>query len=128
MLDYTFKHSKDFKGSVGTIFQPISKSYFDEIIEPYLDNDKELLIYMAENFGELNRRMIENIDSTEEGLKNMFFDLSHIELWDDIREELGLSEDEAYIFDCRGGGKCFNKEFEGNINVKLSKVIRKFES
>lgn len=128
MLDYTFKDNKNFKGATGTKFELISKSYFDETIEPYLDNDKELLIYMSENFGELNRQMIENVDSTEEGLKNMFFDLSYIELWDYIREELGLSEDEAYIFNCTGGGRCFDKDFEGNVNVELSKVIRKFES
>lgn len=128
MLNYTFKYNKNFKGATGTKFELISKSYFDETIEPYLDNDKELLIYISENFGELNRQMIENVDSTEEGLKNMFFDLSYIELWDYIREELGLSEDEAYIFNCTGGGRCFDKDFEGNVNVELSKVIRKFES
>lgn len=131
LLDYTFDdtlHGKPFKGATGTVFEVISKEQFDETIEPYLDDDKELLIYMAENFGDLNRQMIENVDSSEDALKEMFFDLSYAELWDYLREELNLSEDEAYIFNCSSGGRCFDKDFQGNINPELSQVIREIES
>lgn len=131
VLDYTFDdtlHSKPFKGATGSKFEVISKEQFDETIEPYLDDDKELLIYMAENFGDLNRQMIENVDSSEDALKELFFDLSYAELWDYLREELNLSEDEAYIFNCTGGGRCFDKDFQGNINPELSLIIREIES
>ena len=116
------------KGATGSVFEPISKEQFDEVIEPYLNDDKELLIYMAENFGDLNRKMIEAVDSSEEALKNLFFDLSYQELWEYIREELNLSEDEAYIFNRIGWGRCFDKDFQGNINPELSEIIREFES
>lgn len=128
MLDYIFNHEDGFKGATGTKFEPISKSEFYDTIDPYLDNDKELLIYMAENWGALTCEMIEGVDSTEEALKNFFFDLSYMELWDDLREELNLDENEAYIFNCSGGGRCFDKDFQGNVNTELSELIRQIES
>lgn len=74
--------------------------------------------------------MIDNIEeaSKEESLKELFFDLSYIELWDYMREELNLSEDEAYIFNCSGGGRCFDKDYQGNYNEDLSQLIREIES
>ena len=83
---------------------------------------------MAENFEDLNREIIENIDSSEEALKELFFDLSYSEMWDELREVLNLNENEAYIFNCVGGGRCFDKDFQGNISPELSKVIREYEN
>ena len=128
VLDYIFKHEDGFKGATGSKFEPISKKQFDETIEPYLDDDIEFLIYMAENFGDLNRQMIENVDSSEDALKELFFDLSYSELWDELREVCGLDEEEAYIFNYIGGGRCFDKDFEGNMNTDLSVLIREIES
>jgi hypothetical protein len=128
VLNETFEYLNGFKGATGSVFQIVSKTEFYETIEPYLNNDKELLIYMAENFGPLNREMIEGVDSSEEALKTMFFDLSYEDTWDYLREELGLTEDEAYIFNCTGGGRCFDKDFKGNCNQILSTVIREYES
>ena len=59
---------------------------------------------------------------------NFVFDTSHNELWDYLREELNLSEDEAYIFNCIGGGRCFDKDYQGNYNEKLSQLIREIEA
>jgi len=115
------------KGATGSIFEAVSKEDFDERLAPYLNDDKELLIYMAENFGDLNRQMIENVDSSEEALTNLFYDLSYADLWPELRKELGFSEDEAYIFNCTGGGRCFDKGFQGNINPELSEIIREYE-
>lgn len=61
-------------------------------------------------------------------VEGFVFDTSHNELWDYLREELNLSEDEAYIFNCIGGGRCFDKDFNGNINPELSILIREIES
>jgi len=57
----------------------------------------------------------------------MMFDTSYKELWDYMRQELNLNEEEAYIFNCTGGGRCFDKNFQGNINPELSKKIRNAE-
>lgn len=123
VLDYAFKYKDGMKGLTGTIFEIISKDCFDETIEPYLNNDKETLIYLAENFGDLNREMIEGVDSSEECLTELFFDTSHSGLWDYLREELGLNEDEAYIFNCIGGGRCFKPTDKFTHNIELEKYL-----
>lgn len=128
VLGEIFKYKDGFKGATGTKFEIVSLSDFEEQIEPYEDNDKELLIYMAENFGDLNREMIEGVDSSREALKNLFYDLSYENIWDYLREELNLSDHEAYIFNCIGGGRCFNSNFEGNVNTHLHQLIREAET
>lgn len=128
VLDYVFKHNDGFKGATGSIFEPLTEEQIQEVIGDYEGDDKELLIYMAENFGSLNREMIENVDSSRDALLELFFDLSYSEQWDDIREQTGLSEEEAVIFNCMGGGRCFDSDFEGNINTELSKIIREYET
>lgn len=55
-------------------------------------------------------------------------DDSYSELWDYLREELDLNEDDAYMFNCTGGGRCFDSDFQGNVNVELSKLIREIET
>ena len=129
VLDYIFKDGS-FKGATGTVFEIISKDYFDETIEPYLNEPLKLLKYYVEQGFDINTRMVDNIEeaSGEESLKELFFDLSYSELWDYMREELNLSEDEAYIFNCSGGGRCFDKDYQGNYNENLSQLIREIEA
>jgi hypothetical protein len=131
MLDDFFIYEEEAKkptiitmcGATGTIFEIVSKDYFDKIISPYENEPMELLRYYVENFGEVTTRMIDNIDEacTQEELKNLFFDLSYIEHWDYLREELNLNENEAYLFNCVGGGRCFNEgeEFSHNKDLKV---------
>ena len=45
-----------------------------------------------------------------------------------MREELNLSKDEAYIFNCLGGGRYFDKDYQGNYNEELSQLIREIEA
>lgn len=123
VLDSAFEYEDGFKGLTGTVFEIVSKDYFDETIEPYLNNDKEVLIYYAENFGDLNREMIEGVDSSEEALTELFFDTSYEGLWDYLREELNLTEDEAYIFNCIGGGRCFTAQDKFTHNKELEKYL-----
>lgn len=132
VLDYVFKYRDSFKGATGSKFEPITESKLQEVISDYEGNDKELLIYFAENFGELNRQIIENLDSSREALIELFFDSSHSDLWDYLREEMGetdpTSENYPVLFNCIGGGRCFDAKFKGNKNPELSKIIRKYES
>jgi hypothetical protein len=128
VLDYTFNHGDGFKGATGSIFYAVSKSEFDKTLEPYLDDKEELLCYMADNFGNLSSDTIRGVDASEEALKDLFFDTSYSEIWDYLREATGLNEEQAYIFNCSGGGRCFDKDFNGNVNVELSQIIRDFEN
>jgi len=50
------------------------------------------------------------------------FDLSYIELHDNMRKELKLSKNECHIFTCTGGGRCFDANFQGNFNVELFQI------
>lgn len=123
VLEYAFEYEDGFKGLTGTVFEIVSKESFYETIEPYLNNDKEVLIYYAENFGDLNREMIEGVDSSEGGLTELFFDTSYEGLWDYLRDELNLSEEEAYIFNCVGGGRCFTAQDKFTHNKELEKYL-----
>lgn len=123
VLNEAFEYTDGFKGLTGTVFEKVSKSEFDEVLEPYLGNDKETLVYLAENLGELNREIIEGVDSSEEGLTDLFFDTSYSNMWDYLREELNLSEDEAYIFDCIGGGRCFRADDKFTHNREYEKYL-----
>lgn len=141
VLDYIFIHEDWFKGATGTKFEPISKSYHKEAttvkaIEEHLRdavNENEIPDeYLYSNNEE---RLIKNpylkwakeIKSCGEQ-NRLIFDTSYSELWDYIRQELNLTEKEAYMFNCIGGGRCFDKDFRGNINVELSELIREVES
>lgn len=117
------------KGATGTKFELVSKEEYDERMEEYnvieylIDSGIELPEqYKGGGFQEL----YEEMDNDE--LESFMFDCSYRELWSYLRGELNLSEEEAYIFNCSGGGRCFNKDFQGNINPELSKIIREIES
>ena len=127
LLNESFTHSDDFKGLTGTQFEIVSEDSFYNTIEDYLGDDLEVLKYYANNLGNVTSEMIESVDSSEEALKELFFDLSYEELWDYMREELNLSTDEAYIFNCVGGGRCFNKNDKFTHNKELEYLLEEFE-
>jgi hypothetical protein len=133
VLNYIFydtMHGKPFNGATGSEFQPISEEDYNkcvnmdegEIAEHLIDAGFELpsqykkggFIEWAEEFK----------DDDKLSLK---YDLSYNEQWDDIREQAGLTEEEAFAFNCVGGGRCFDKAFKGNVNIELSALIRKAE-
>lgn len=119
VLDEAFEYADGFKGLTGSVFEAVSKSEFDDVLEPYLDNDEETFNYLSENFAEI----IEGVDSSEEALTDLFFDTSYSDMWDYLREELNLSEDEAYIFNCIGGGRCFRADDKFTHNRELEKYL-----
>ena len=130
VLDGTFKYNDGFKGATGSKFEPISKDEYndrmdeDNVIEYLIDNGIDLPEnYKRGGFQELYEAMEANDE-----LEDFIFDCSYRKLWDYLREELNLSEDEAYIFNYTGGGRCFDKDFQGNINPELSQIIRDIES
>lgn len=130
MLDYIFKHEYGFKGATGTKFEPITKSEYkermkkDNVIEYLVDSGIDLPEnYKRSGFNGLYKALKQHNE-----LESFIFDTSYSEMWDKIRTELKLSKNDAFIFNCIGGGRCFDKDFEGNVNPELSEVIRDYET
>ena len=129
VLDYIFKDGS-FKGATGSKFEPVSRNEYeyrtdeDNFVEYLIDSGIDLPDnFKRSGFEGLAKAMIANDE-----VENFVFDTSHNELWDYMREELNLSKDEAYIFNCIGGGRCFDKDYQGNYNEKLSQLIREIEA
>ena len=140
VLDDVFKHSETFKGATGSTFYPVSKAEYKRMttlteivdrLESCVTEDGIPIEFRERENGGLYKnpykRWAKAIKDDEDEME-MMFDTSYSELWDYMREEIGLSEKEAYIFDCSGGGRCFDKDFQGNINVELSEIIREYEA
>lgn len=129
VLSYVFDYGDGFKGATGSIFEPISKQSHDEAIE-----DENIIDYLVDSGIELTQDqkrdgfsgVVATMDDAERS--SFMFDLSYQELWPMLRKSCGLNEDEAYIFNCIGGGRCFDADFTGNKNKPLSKIIRQYET
>ena len=126
VLDGVFKYSDGFKGATGTRFYAVTEDQIQERIGEYEGEDLEFLKHLADSGFEINSNIINSIDTSREALIAHFFDLSYSELWDYLKEE--TDNNNAVIFDCVGGGRCFDKYFQGNHNVELSEIIRTYES
>ena len=125
VLNYVFIYKNGLKDAVGTKFYPVSKSEYDERTEKenvinILKNSFDLEYAECSSYNDMYNKMIvcNEID-------RIVFDLSYSELWDYLRDELDLSEDDAYLFDC---SRCFNMNYQGNVNPELSKLIREYET
>lgn len=137
VLDYTFDHGDGFKGATGSKFYPVSQDYYEEqttlkAIEERLSDsvrEDEIPNQYAMKTGAKRpyKKWAEAIlDAGEEG--EFAFDTSYSHLWDYLREVCGHDESSAYIYECVGGGRCFDKDFNGNVNPELSVIIREHES
>ena len=130
VLDGIFKYEDGFKGATGSKFEPVSRDEYEDRTDE--DNFVEYLIDsgidLPDNFKRSGFEGFAKAMIVNDEVENFVFDTSYNELWDYLREELNLSEDEAYIFNCIGGGRCFDKDFNGNINPELSILIREIES
>ena len=132
VLDYIFydeMHGSPFCGATGSKFYPVSRAQYEErterdyVIDYLIDSGIELpKDFKRGGFEEMYEAMEANGE-----IENLMFDTSDSNLWDYLREALNLTEDEAYIFECVGGGRCFDAKFKGNFNPELSKEIRKAE-
>lgn len=131
ILDDVFEHSKTFKGATGSRFEAVSKAQYKETLKKanVIDYILESGIVMVDdkNISKNKANQIYKELKENNELDQFMFDLSHqFTMWDKIRE-FGYTEAEYPIFNCNGGGRCFNKDFEGNTNKHLSKIIQKYE-
>jgi hypothetical protein len=132
VLHYIFfdtMHGEPFNGATGHKFYPVSREQYEErtereyVIDYLIDAGLELPEqYKRGGFEALYDAMEANNE-----IDSLMFDTSYSELWDYMREALNLTEDQAVIFDCVGGGRCFEKGFKGNFNPELSAEINKAE-
>lgn len=129
VLNYVFQHENGFKGATGSTYYPVSKTERYEAIDE--ENMIENFIHSGLDIPKGFERggwqsVVDSMD--EEEREDQMFDTSDRDIWDYLREELGLTEEEAVIFTCTGGGRCFNASFQGNRNEELSTIIRQYES
>lgn len=135
VLESAFDDGDGFKGLVGTSFEPISKAQYKERtklseVEDYLRScvsenevpDKFLYTDSGNISKNPYKRWAKAIKEADE-LGYVMFDTSYEELWDYLREELNLSEEEAYIFNCIGGGRCFTAQDKFTHNKELEKYL-----
>jgi len=128
VLDYVFNYTDGFKGATGSKFYPVSQSEYDE-----QTTEDNVIDYLCDSGMEIPKDQQRNgwqgvydaMDSKE--IESLMWDLSYSELWDYLREECKLSAEDAVIFNCVGGGRCFDANFTGNVNKELSAIIRKYE-
>lgn len=126
-IEFASETKTAMKGATGSTFYPITEDDIQERIGEYEDDNMEFLKYLADSFGSITSEMIDRVDTTREVLIEHFFDTSYDEeLGDYLREALG--RDDIVLFECTGGGRCFNKDYQGNTNPELSIIIREFES
>lgn len=129
VLNDVFKYTDGMQGATGSKFYPVSKEEYENrierenVIDYLVDSGIELPNeFKRGGFNELYEAMEANSE-----IEEFMFDTSYSELWDYLRSECNLNEDQAYIFECVGGGRCFDKDFQGNVNPELSKIIREYE-
>jgi len=100
VLDGIFKYEDGFKGATGSKFEPVSRDEYEDRTDE--DNFVEYLIdsgidlpdnFKRSGFEGLAKAMIANDE-----VEGFVFNTSYNKLWEYLREELNLSEDEAYIF------------------------------
>jgi len=127
VLQEVFSYGDGYKGATGAEFAPVSEEEYEEstsleAVTEYIEGATEL----PEQYESYEAWAEDIIAAGEAG--DLVFDQSYSSLWDMMREECGLSDEEAYIFDCIGGGRMFNANYQGNVNPELSEVIREAES
>lgn len=128
LLHYVFDNGAGFKGATGTTFSPVSLQEYkertskDEVINQIIDCG------IPKGFEREGANGVYKVMKANNEIQSFVFDTSYSELWDMLRKECKLNKTKAYIFECTGGGRCFDNKFQGNVNPELSELIRKYES
>lgn len=127
MIDKVFVHSDGFKGATGTSFEPISETEYNERMDEDEIIDQLCEMELPDEYKRTGAKGL--YDAMEVGgeLEQFVFDTSYSDQWDQLRKECKLDETQAKIFNCIGGGRCFDKDFKGSRNKELQQIIRVFE-
>ncbi len=132
-LDYTFEDG-DFKGAVGTVFDPVTKNYIDSITnEDWIEYSRDLWKSAVEtnstedSLEDFSEQI--KTDSEIDGLKYPGHDNSYSELYDEAKKHF---DSNVETFNCCGGGRCFDlkllNSFDTVINQDLIDLIKLYET
>lgn len=129
VLEYVFEYDDGMRGATGYVLRPVSRAEYEEKIsfksvKKYLKEIGDLPEeYEDSGYNEFAQALIDRGEA-----EDFVFDLSFNDKYDEIREACGLDEENAYLFDCVGRGRCFGPDYQGNINPELSEIIREYEA
>lgn len=132
-LDYIFEDG-DFKGAVGTVLDPVTKDYIENITnEDWIEYSREIWVEAVksgsteqslEDYAELIKNESENQGQLYPG-----HDDSYTELHDEAKKYF---DNDIETFNCCGGGRCFDLEllnsFDKVINQDLIDLIKSYET
>lgn len=110
VLQEAFSNDWGFSGLTGSVFEPLSQEYADQIMEEFSD--------------------AENISESEEEILKLFggFDDSFWSLWRYFYKELNIDPKEFPYFSCTGCGRCFKAGDTFNYAPELEYLLKKYEN
>ena len=131
-LDYIFEDG-DFKGAVGTVLDPITKNYIENITnEDWIEYSREIWVEAVKS-GSTEQSLedyAESIKNESENQGQLYpgHDDSYTELHDEAKKYF---DNDVETFNCCGGGRCFDLEllnsFDKVINQDLIDLIKSYE-
>ena len=132
-LDYIFEDG-DFKGAVGTVLDPITKNYIENITnEDWIEYSREIWVEAVKS-GSTEQSLedyAESIKNESENQGQLYpgHDDSYTELHDEAKKYF---DNDVETFNCCGGGRCFDLEllnsFDKVINQDLIDLIKSYET
>ena len=132
-LDYIFEDG-DFKGAVGTVLDPITKNYIENITnEDWIQYSREIWVEAVKS-GSTEQSLedyAESIKNESENQGQLYpgHDDSYTELHDEAKKYF---DNDVETFNCCGGGRCFDLEllnsFDKVINQDLIDLIKSYET
>jgi hypothetical protein len=132
-LNYVFDHSDNFRGATGTVLDPITSNYIENITtEDWTEYSRDLWKSAVET------------NSTEDSLEDYAVKIKnesesygqlfpgHDDSYSEFHEEAKKHFDSnVETFNCSGGGRCFNLEllnsFDKVIDQDLIDLIKSYE-
>ena len=132
-LDYIFEDG-DFKGAVGTVLDPITKNYIENITnEDWIEYSREIWVEAVKS-GSTEQSLEDYAESIKNESENQCqlypgHDDSYTELHDEAKKYF---DNNVETFNCCGGGRCFDLEllnsFDKVINQDLIDLIKSYET
>jgi len=132
-LNYVFDHSDNFRGATGTVLDPITSNYIENITtEDWTEYSRDLWKSAVETNS--TEDSLEDyavkIKNESESYGQLFpgHDDSYSELYDEAKKHF---DSNVETFNCCGGGRCFNLEllnsFDKVIDQDLIDLIKSYE-
>ena len=132
-LNYVFDHSDNFRGATGTVLDPITSNYIENITtEDWTEYSRDLWKSAVETNSTEDslEDYAAKIKNESESYGQLFpgHDDSYSEFHDEAKKHF---DSDVETFNCSGGGRCFNLEllnsFDKVIDQDLIDLIKSYE-